>query len=169
MITQGSWMINSFYTAENHADYFWSVIPYGDANGNGQCDDGERYSCYNGLGWAASANCSDPDKCADLICYLCSEDAQKKQAELGVTMAGMPGISEEFANAFEGMDVSAFIQAEDFNLYMRPYTRNTTVWEDALQQAGAFLDPWQDPSDPAKMEAACDNAQKIIEDAIAAE
>lgn len=169
MITQGSWMINSFYTAENHADYYWSVIPYGDVNGNGQCDDGERWSCYNGLGWAAAANCSNPDACADLICYLCSEDAQKKQAALGVTMAGMPGISDEFANAFEGMDVSAFIQAEDFNLYMRPYTRNTTVWEDALQQAGCFLDPWQDPSDPAKMSAACDNAQKIIEDAIANE
>jgi multiple sugar transport system substrate-binding protein len=169
MITQGSWMINSFYTAENHADYFWSVIPYADVNGNDQCDDGERWSCYNGLGWAASANCSNPDACADLIKYLCSEDAQKKQAQLGVTMAGMPGISEDFANAFEGMDVSAFIQAEDFNLYMRPYTRNTTVWEDALQQEGAFLVPWQDPSDPAKMEAACDNAQKIIEDAIANE
>ena len=169
MITQGSWMINSFYTAENHADYFWSIIPYADVNGNDQCDDGERWSCYNGLGWAASANCSNPDACADLIKYLCSEDAQKKQAQLGVTMAGMPGISEDFANAFEGMDVSAFIQAEDFNLYMRPYTRNTTVWEDALQQEGAFLVPWQDPSDPAKMEAACDNAQKIIEDAIANE
>jgi multiple sugar transport system substrate-binding protein len=169
MITQGSWMINSFYTAENHADYYWSVIPYGDANGNKKCDDNERWSCYNGLGWAANAKVANPDACADLIIYLCSEEAQKKQAELGVTMAGMPGISDEFANAFEGMDVSAFIQAEDFNLYMRPYTRNTTVWEDALQQAGAFLDPWQDPSDPAKMATACDNAKKIIEDAIANE
>ena len=70
---------------------------------------------------------------------------------------------------FEGMDFSAFNKAEDFSLYFRPYTRNTTVWEDALQQKGAFLDPWQDPSDAALMEKACDNAQKIIEDAIAAE
>ena len=170
MITQGSWMINSFYTAENHDDYAWAMIPYGDANGNGACDDGERWSAYNGLGWAAAASVSNPDACYSLIAYLCSEDAQKKQAELGVTMGGMMGISDSFANAFPGMDVSAFTKVEEEgSLYFRPYTRNTTVWEDALQQAGAFLDPWQDPSDPAKMSAACDNAQKIIEDAIAAE
>jgi hypothetical protein len=97
-------------------------------------------------------------------------DNQIKQAELGVTMAGMPGISEEFANAFPGMDVSAFTKIEEEgDLYFRPYTRNTTVWEDALQQTGCFLDAWQDPSDPAKMEAACDAAQQIIETAIANE
>ena len=57
----------------------------------------------------------------------------------------------------------------NFKLYFRPYTRNTTVWEDALQQQGAFLDAWQNPNDPEIMSKACDNAQKIIEDAIAAE
>ena len=169
MITQGSWMINSFYKAENHADYYWALLPYADVNGNGQCDDGERQSCYNGLGWAASASTSYPDACYSLISYLCSEPSQIKQAELGVTMAGMEGVSEAFGKAFEGMDVSPFIEMENFKLYFRPYTRNTTVWEDKLQQAGAFLDAWQDPSDPAKMEQACDNAQKIIEDCIAAE
>jgi multiple sugar transport system substrate-binding protein len=50
MITQGSWMINTFYTAENADDYAWALLPYGDANGNGTCDEGERQSCYNGLG-----------------------------------------------------------------------------------------------------------------------
>ena len=91
------------------------------------------------------------------------------QSELGVTMGGMKGVSDAFANAFPGMDVSPFIQAEDYNLYFRPYTRNTTVWEDAIQQAGGFLDAWQNPSDPAIMAAACDNAQAIIEEAIANE
>ena len=169
MITQGSWMINSFYTADNHADYYWAMIPYADLNGNGSCDDGERYSAYNGLGWAASAATSNPDACYSLISYLCSEEGQKKQSELGITMAGMEGVSDAFANAFEGMDVSAFVKVEDYNLFFRPYTRKTTVWEDALQQQGGFLDPWQNPDDPALMEQACDNAQKIIEDAIAAE
>ena len=85
-------------------------------------------------------------------------------------MGGMKGVSEAFANAFEGMDVSAFVRAEDGgSLFFRPYRRNTTVWEDALQQQGAFLDAWQNPDDAATMEKACDNAQKIIEDAIAAE
>ena len=170
MITQGSWMINSFYKAENSADYAWALIPYGDVNENGTCDEGERWSCYNGLGWAASYQVADPAAAYSLISYFCAEQGQKEQAELGVTMAGMKGVSEEFANAFPGMDVSAFTKAEDeAQLYFRPYTRNTTVWEDALQQAGAFLDPWQNPSDPDLMASACDAAQMIIEDAIANE
>ena len=169
MITQGSWMINAFYTAENHADYYWSLLPYADVNGNGTCEKEERWSAYNGLGWAASAATKDPESCYSLISYFCSEEGQKMQAEKGVTMGGMTGVSDAFANAFDGMDISAFLKAEEYSLYFRPYTRNTTVWEDALQQKGAFLDPWQDPSDPALMATACDNAQKIIENAIANE
>ena len=170
MITQGSWMINAFYTAENHDDYAWAMLPYADKNGNGSCDEGERWSAYNGLGWAAAYNTEDPKAAYDLISYFCSEKGQKEQAEYGVTMAGMTGVSEDFANAFEGMDVSAFTKIEeDGSLFFRPYTRNTTVWEDAIQQSGAFLDAWLAPEDPAAMETACDNAQKIIEDAIAAE
>ncbi len=170
MITQGSWMINTFYTAENSADYAWAMLPYADVNGNGACDEGERYSAYNGLGWAASYNTADPDAAYSLISWFCNEENQKKQAELGVTMAGMPGVSEEFANAFEGMDVSAFTRIEEEgSLFFRPYTRNTTVWEDALQQNGAFLDAWLNPTDPEVMAKACDNAQAIIEEAIANE
>ena len=170
MITQGSWMINSFYKAENSGDYAWAMIPYGDANGNGACDAGERWCCYNGLRLAASYQVADPDAAYSLISWFCNEENQVKQAELGVTMAGMKGVSEAFANAFPGMDVSSFTKAEEeASLYFRPYTRNTTVWEDAIQQAGAFLDAWQNPSDPAVMEAACDAAQMIIEEAIANE
>jgi multiple sugar transport system substrate-binding protein len=169
MITQGSWMINTFYTSENASDYAWALLPYGDANGNGQCDDGERQSCYNGLGWAAAADVEDPAACYSLISYFCSEAGQKKQAELGVTMGGMEGISDAFASAFEGMDVSAFTRIEEEGkLYFRPYTRKTTVWEDAIQQ-DAFLPAWQNPADAATMAAGCDKAQQIITDAIAAE
>ena len=169
MITQGSWMINSFYKAEHHDDYAWALLPYGDANGNGKEDEGERWSAYNGLGWAAAAKTAHPDECASLIEYFCSEEGQKLQSEYGVTMAGMIGVSNDFANAFPGMDVSPFIKAENFKLYFRPYTRNTVAWEDPLQQAGAFLDAWLAPEDPAVMEKACENAQAIIEAAIAAE
>ena len=170
MITQGSWMINTYYKGENSADYAWAMLPYADTNENGACDEGERYSAYNGLGWAASYNTADPDAAYSLISYFCSEAAQLEQAELGVTMGGMLGVSEAFANAFPGMDVSAFTRAEEEgDLFFRPYTRNTTVWEDALQQAGCFLDAWQNPSDPAIMAGACDAAQQIIENAIAQE
>ena len=170
MITQGSWMINSFYTAENAADYAWAMLPYADVNANAACDEGERWSAYNGLGWAASYNTEDPDAAWGLISYFCSEQGQLEQAKLGVTMGGMLGVSEEFANSFEGMDVSAFTKIEEEgSLFFRPYTRKTTVWEDAIQQTGGFLDAWQNPNDAAVMSTACDNAQKIIEDAIAAE
>ena len=169
MITQGSWMINAFYKAEHHDDYAWALLPYADVNDNGKCDSGERWSAYNGLGWAASANTDNPDAAYSLISFFCSEEGQLMQSELGVTMGGMKGVSDAFANAFPGMDVSPFIQAEDFDLYFRPYTRNTTVWEDAIQQAGAFLDAWQNPDDAALMAKACENAQTIIENAIAQE
>ena len=170
MITQGSWMINVFYTADNAADYAWALLPYADVNGNGACDEGERQSCYNGLGWAIAHDVKDPQACYDLISYFCSEKGQKEQAQKGVTMAGMKSVSDEFASAFEGMDVSAFTRIEEEGtLFFRPYTRNTTVWEDALQQLGCFLDAWQNPSDPAVMATACDNAQQIIENAIANE
>ncbi len=170
MISQGSWMINSFYTAANSANYAWAMLPYADVNGNGACDAGERYSAYNGLGWAAAANTADPNAAYSLISYFCSEKAQKEQAALGVTMGDMLGVSEDFAGAFEGMDVSAFVRAEEEgDLFFRPYTRNTTVWEDAIQQNGGFLDAWLDPTNPDTMAKACENAQKIIEDAIAAE
>lgn len=170
MLTQGSWMIYNFYTAEDAKNYAWAMLPYADVNGNKTCEKEERWSAYNGLGWAASSNTKDPNAAWGLISYLCSEHGQKKQAELGVTMSGMTGISEEFINAFKGMDISAFIRIEkEGSLFFRPYTRNTTVWEDALQQAGGFLDAWQNPEDSAIMSTACDHAQKIIEDAIAAE
>ena len=169
MITQGSWMITSFYKAEHHDDYKWALLPYADVNGNGQADPEERWSCYNGLGWAAAFNTANPDAAYSLISYFCSKEGQIKQAELGITMAGMPGISDAFANAFPGMNIDAFLEAENFSLYMRPYTRNTVAWEDPIQQMGGFLDAWIDPSDPAKMEQACDNAARIIREAIAEE
>ena len=170
MITQGSWMINAFYTAENHDDYAWAQIPYCDRNGDGQCQKEERQTCYNGLGWAAAANTKNPDAAASLIEYLCSEEAQVKQAELGVTMAGIPGISDAFANAFEGMDVSAFTKVEeDGTLFARPGTRNSGVWKNPMEQEQGFLPAWQNPSDAALMETACDNVAKLIRDAIANE
>lgn len=170
MTTQGSWMINFFYTAENSKDYAWAMLPYADLNNNGKCERNERWSTYNGLGWSASHNTKDPNAAWSLISYFCAEAGQREQAKLGVTMAGIPGVSADFANAFSGMDVSAFTKIEEEGtLFFRPYTRNTPVWEDALKQQGGFLDAWLNPADSALMAKACDNAQAIIEKAIAQE
>ena len=84
-------------------------------------------------------------------------------------MGGMKGVSDTFTQAFPDTDISPFVEIEDYKLFFRPYTRKTTVWEDAIQQKGGFLDPWQNPNDADLMSTACDNSQKIIEDAIANE
>lgn len=86
-------------------------------------------------------------------------------------MAGMDDeeINEALTKALDGMDISAFTKVEENGtLYFRPYTRNTTVWEDSIQK-DAFLAAWQDPSNADTMASACDQAQTIIENAIAQE
>jgi multiple sugar transport system substrate-binding protein len=85
-------------------------------------------------------------------------------------MDGTPGVSDAFAGAFEGMDVSAFIKVEENGtLFFRPYSRNSIAWSQPITQAGALLDAWQNPTDPAAMSTACDNAARIMEQAIANE
>lgn len=145
MISQGSWMINSFYTDDHAADYAWAVLPYYDCNGNGAVDEGERCSIYNGLGWAASANAKNPDACWSLIEWFSSEEMQKKQAELGVTMAGYLGASDAFSGAFPGMNIDAFLKMEsEGTLVFRPYSKYTTRWSDQYQKG--LVTAWNDPS-----------------------
>jgi multiple sugar transport system substrate-binding protein len=68
------------------------------------------------------------------------------------------------------MDVSAFTKVEeDGTLFARPGTRNSGVWKNPMEQEQGFLPAWQNPSDAALMETACDNVAKLIRDAIANE
>ena len=151
MCTMGSWMINSFYTADNKDDFAWEVLPYYDANGNGQADEGERVSIYNGLGWAASADTKDPAAAWSLIEWFSSEEMQLMQSEEGVTMAGYIGASDAFMNAFPGMDISAFLKMEtEGTLIFRPYSKYTSRWESQSQQD--LVTAW---NDPAQMEGIC--------------
>ncbi|MBQ6388426.1 MAG: sugar ABC transporter substrate-binding protein [Mogibacterium sp.] len=151
MMLQGSWMVNTFYTADNSADYAWAEIPYYDANGNGSADEGERCSLYNGLGWAASAKTADPKAAYDLISAFCCEEGQLKQSEYGVTMAGYKGASDAFPGAFEGMDISSFLKVEeDGTLIQHPASRYTTRWEGMFTTE--FVNGWQNPS---TMEEVC--------------
>ncbi len=141
----GSWMAKSYYDADNAADFAWVEIPYYDANENGQCDEGERASIYNGLGWSIAANSSVPDEAWSLISALSDEAGQLRQSELGVTMSGYIGCSEPFANAFGDMDLSAFTKVEeDGRLVFRPYSKYSARWEDDFTQK--FIDAWNDPS-----------------------
>ena len=165
MMLQGSWMVNTFYTAENASDYAWAQIPYHDANGNGACDEGERVSLYNGLGWAAAANTKYPDEAYSLISAFCSEEGQKEQAELGVTMAAYKGCSDAFVSAFDGMDISPFLEVEENGtLIQHPASRYTTAWEGGFTTG--FVPAWQDPS---KMEDTCKEMAAMMNDVLKTE
>ncbi len=144
MICQGSWMANTLYDSDKSDDYGWVMMPYVDVNGNGKCEAEERCSIYNGLGWSIYSETKNPDAAWSLISYLAGKEAQTKQAELGITMAGYIGCSESFANAFEGMDISPFVDIEEQGtLIFRPYSKNTAVWEDDTNLA--LVDAWAAP------------------------
>ena len=165
MMLQGSWMVNTFYTAEQSANYAWAQIPYYDANGNGACDEGERVSLYNGLGWAAAANTDLPDEAYSLISAFCSEEGQKKQAELGVTMAAYKGCSDAFVSAFEGMDISPFLEVEENGtLIQHPASRYTTTWEGGFTTG--LVEAWQNPSSMADV---CKKMADMMNEVLATE
>ena len=165
MMLQGSWMVNTFYTAEQSANYAWAQIPYHDTNGNGQCDEGERVSMYNGLGWAAAANTDYPDEAYSLISAFCSEEGQKKQAELGVTMAAYKGCSDAFVSAFEGMDISPFLTVEESGtLIKHPASRYTTAWEGNFTTG--LVPAWQNPS---TMAVVCKQMAVMMNEILASE
>lgn len=143
MQLMGSWRV----AALQEYDCNWGVveIPYHDANGNGQCDEGERVSIQNGLGWAASADTSDPDAAYSLISYLCSEEGQVKQAELGVTMSAYNGTSDGWVEARADLwDLSPYVKEAtgDATLVFFPYSRATVWTENAKQElVPAYNDP----------------------------
>lgn len=145
MYLDGSWMVNSYYAADNKDDLAWVEIPYADLNENGQCDEGERVSIYNGLGWSIYKNSENQDAAWSLVSALTSKDGQMKQSEYGVTMAAYKGCSEAYANAFDGMDISAFLKVEENGtLAFRPYSKYTGRWEDNFTTF--FIDVWNNPS-----------------------
>lgn len=142
---EGSWMAKSYYDADNRDDFVWVEIPYSDNNGNGKCDDGERVSIYNGLGWSIFAETKVPDEAWGLVAALTDKDGQMKQAESGVTMSGYIGTSDKFAEAFGDMDLSAFTDVEeDGTLVFRPYSKYSARWEDDFTQS--FIEAWNDTS-----------------------
>ena len=121
MVPQGSWMVAAYrdneYTAEN-CDLV--ELPK-------SATTGRRASLYNGLGWAASANGEHTEEAWKLIEYLGSEEAQKKQAELGVTMSAYNGTSDAWAKSAD-FNLQAYINMMD-DMEIRPYSKTTVTWE----------------------------------------
>ena len=150
MMLQGSWMVNTFYSYEDAADYAWAMIPYHDGNENGQCDEGERVSLYNGLGWAAASDTQYPNEAYALISAFCSKEGQLRQSELGVTMAAYKGCSETFVDAFPNTDISPFLTVEaEGTLIQHPASRYTTMWEG--QFTSGLVPAWENPGTMAEV------------------
>ncbi len=124
---QGSWMVANFKENEYiDANCDVAVLP--------MAEDGTRKTIYNGLGWAANADVENPEECWKLLEYLGSEKAQEKQAALGVTMSAYEGTSDTWVNCAPEFHLQAFLDMTE-DMEIRPYTRNTKVWEDYSQSA----------------------------------
>ena len=123
MITQGSWMIAA------HKKNDFSLA-------NADCVElpkdkvtGRRVSIYNGLGWAAAANTKHKEEAWKLIEYMGSEKAQRKQAELGITMSAYKGTSQEWAKSAP-FNLQAYLNMME-DMEILPFSRSTVTWEDA--------------------------------------
>ena len=120
---------------------------------------------YNGLGWAASADSSDPDTVYQLMSALSCEEGQLRQSELGVTMAGYVGASDPFTDAFPGMDISPFLEVEKTGtLIQHPASKNTTQWEQTF--TSELVKAWQAPD---TMEEVCKSLAQTMNGQLAEE
>ena len=121
MVLQGSWMLAAYkendYTKEN-CDIV--ELPK-------NAETGRRVSIYNGLGWAAAAEGEHTEEAWKLLEYLGSEEAQVKQAELGVTMSAYEGTSDAWVNSAE-FNLQAYLNMMD-DMVIRPYSKSTVTWE----------------------------------------
>lgn len=120
MCSFGSWqsdLLSNDYVKE-HCDL--AVLPKMGEN---------RISIYNGLGWAAAADGENTDSAWRLLEYLGSEEAQKKQADLGITMSAYEGVSGGFVSKNPEFNLQAYVDMMD-QIVIRPYSMDTIVWED---------------------------------------
>ena len=92
---------------------------------------GERHCIYNGLGWAAAANTDMPDQAWACIEWLGSEEAQLKQAELGVTMSAYLGTSDDWINAAPQWNLQAYIDMWE-NIHIFPHSKKTVEWDEKM-------------------------------------
>lgn len=154
MVTQGSWMLPVYkqndYTKKN-CDI--AVLPK---------EGDKRISIYNGLGWAAAANTKHPDEAWKLIEYLGSKEAQEKQASLGITMSAYKNTSATWAKS-ASFNLQAYLDMMK-DMVIRPYSRNTVVWENKLTDA--MKQVWEGTKD---MDTACKDFAAAMNQVLAQE
>lgn len=157
MAIQGSWMVaahrDNEYTAENCdlVELPKSAIT------------GRRASVYNGLGWAAAANGEHTEEAWQLVEYLGSEEAQKKQAELGVTMSAYNGTSDAWAKSAD-FNLQAYINMME-DMEIRPYSKSTVIWENKDTEILKGVYSGEKTMEEACKEMAAQMNEKLAEEA----
>lgn len=119
----GSWMLADLSANEFvKANCDVAILPkYGET----------RKTIYNGLGWAASASTKNAENAWKLIEYMGSEAAQKKQAELGVTMSAYEGTSEAWVQSRKDFHLQAYLDVmHKENMVFYPNSKTTVTWDD---------------------------------------
>ncbi|KIR02225.1 N-Acetyl-D-glucosamine ABC transport system, sugar-binding protein [Lachnospiraceae bacterium TWA4] len=132
MTMQGSWQVPAFMDDDNVKSFGdVAVLPKDATTGN-------RSSCVNGLGWSIDAKTEMPNAAKSLVTYLGTEEAQKMQADLGVTMSALKDTKlstawqDTYNKTFAG--IGAYVDTLDnATLITRPHSvKTTSKWEDAL-------------------------------------
>jgi ABC-type sugar transport system, periplasmic component len=155
MTFQGSWMASEL-GANDYLKKHIGIAPL-PKGPNGPC------SMYNGLAWSASAQGKHTEEAWKLLEYLGSKEAQKKQADLGVTMSAYEGTSDAWANSQKGYDLQPYLDMMK-GAVLYPHSKNTTVWYTMMKQNMVGL--W-DGSVPA--ETACKTVAKNMNSMLAEE
>jgi multiple sugar transport system substrate-binding protein len=155
MTFQGSWMVPELGTNEYLQEHIAiAPLPQGPEGAISMC---------NGLAWSASAQGAHTEEAWKLIEYLGSEEAQLKQAELGVTMSAYEGTSDAWVNSMEGYDLQPYLDMrEDAILY--PYSKNTQAWYQMILEK--MVDAWglEKPMSEVCLDIAASMNEKLAEE-----
>jgi ABC-type sugar transport system, periplasmic component len=153
----GSWNLSAF-SSNDYMKKNFDVTYLPKSNNGGQA------SIFNGLGYAIAYNTKHPQEAWKWVEYLGSKEGQIRQAQLGVAISAYNGTADAWVQAnstFSG--VKSYIDMVKY-AQIRPYSNNTTAWEDKAYEAlkGAF-------TGDKTVDKACADAAAVMNDALAQE
>jgi len=121
----GSWRIGSIISNESLKDKV-DVVPL-------PSKDGKRVSIYNGLANAISAKTEHKEAAWKFVNYLSSKEVQEKASKLGVAISAYEGASDVWVDTNKQFNLKSYIE-EIKDAQIRPYTHETTKWEEKVYE-----------------------------------
>jgi multiple sugar transport system substrate-binding protein len=141
MVTNGSWMINSFYAAKD-AQVGLAPTPIG--------PNGKRASMYNGLADAIWVGSKNKPAAAKWVEFLGSSDCQNIVGEQAIVFPAIPSATDKAQAAWKskGIDVSPFTQqVKEKTTFLFPITDHASQIDGIMQPAmDAVLSAKAEPS-----------------------